>query len=127
MDREETIRAVRRMQDFIDEHMNEPITLSQLAGAAAYSQWHCERLFKEYVGKTPFDYIRSLRLSKAAMILRDEKPKIVDIALISCSTPTRALQRLFQNSSESRRKATRRKRRRFRCSFLTGPPTIAEN
>ncbi len=80
MDRGECIRAVRRMQEYIEEHIAEPITLFQLAGAAGYSQWHSEKLFKDLTGKTPFDYIRSLRLSKAAVILRDGKPKIIDVA-----------------------------------------------
>lgn len=81
MDREEIILAVRRMQDYIEDHLTEPITLSQLADAAGYSRWHSERLFGEIVGKTPFDYIRSLRLSRAALVLRDGRPKIVDVAL----------------------------------------------
>lgn len=68
------------MQSYIEEHLAEPITLSQLAKAAGYSPWHCERLFKDYTQKTPFDYIRSLRLSKAAMVLRDSKPKVIDVA-----------------------------------------------
>ncbi len=80
LDRGEVIRAVRRMQEYIEEHLSEPITLSQLAKAAGYSQWHSEKLFKELVGKTPFDYIRSLRLSRAAVILRDHKPKVIDVA-----------------------------------------------
>jgi len=80
MDRGEIVSAVRRMQAHIEEHITEPITLSQLAKAAGYSQWHSEKIFKDLVGKTPFDYIRSLRLSKAAVILRDSKPKIIDVA-----------------------------------------------
>lgn len=80
MDRGEAVRAVRRMQDYIEAHICEPITLSALANAAGYSSWHCEKLFKELVGKTPFDYIRSLRLSRAALILRDNKPRIIDVA-----------------------------------------------
>jgi len=80
MEREEMVRAVRRMQEYIDSHLNEPITLSQLAKAAGYSPWHSARLFKELAGKTPFDYIRSLRLSKAALTLRDGRPKIIDVA-----------------------------------------------
>ncbi len=79
-DRAEIINAVRRMQDYIEEHIFEPITLSQLARAAGYSQWHSEKLFKDIFGKTPFDYIRALRLSKAAIVLRDEKPKVIDVA-----------------------------------------------
>jgi len=80
MDRSECIRAVRRMQEYIEEHITEPITLFELAKAAGYSQWHSEKLFKDLIGKTPFEYIRSLRLSKAAVILRDRKPKIIDVA-----------------------------------------------
>ncbi len=68
------------MQDYIEGHISEPITLSQLARAAGYSQWHSEKLFKDIIGKAPFDYIRALRLSKAAIVLRDGKPKIIDVA-----------------------------------------------
>ncbi|NTW02709.1 MAG: helix-turn-helix domain-containing protein, partial [Oscillochloris sp.] len=56
------------------------MTLSELARAAGYSQWHTARLFKLYTGNTPFEYIRLLRLSKAALRLRDEKPKVIDVA-----------------------------------------------
>jgi AraC family transcriptional regulator len=80
MEQWEAVLAVQRMQNYIESHMSEPITLSQLARAADYSQWHSERIFKELVGKTPFEYIRALRLSKAAMILRDKKVKIIDVA-----------------------------------------------
>ncbi len=37
-------------------------------------------MFKELTGKTPFDYIRSLRLSRAALHLRDEGGKVLDVA-----------------------------------------------
>lgn len=77
----EKINAVQRMQDYIDEHINEVITLYMLAEAAGYSPWHSERIFKELIGKTPFNYIRTLRLSKAAIKLRDEKVRIIDVAL----------------------------------------------
>ncbi|OQA73514.1 MAG: Right origin-binding protein [Firmicutes bacterium ADurb.Bin248] len=80
MELKDTVRAVRRMQNHIDAHLAEPITLAQLARAAGYSQWHSERVFREHVGKTPFEYIRALRLSKAALLLRDGRPKIVDVA-----------------------------------------------
>jgi AraC-like DNA-binding protein len=77
----EKINAVQRMQDYIKDHITEPITLHMLARAAGYSPWHSSRIFKELTGKTPFEYIRILRLSKAAVKLRDEDVKIVDVAL----------------------------------------------
>ncbi len=80
MERWEIINAVQRMQDYISEHIYSRITLSDLAKAARYSQWHSARLFKELTGKTPFEYLRALRLSKAAMQLRDMQTKIIDVA-----------------------------------------------
>jgi AraC family transcriptional regulator len=76
----EKINAVQRMQNHIEKHINEVITLYELASAAGYSPWHSNRIFKELTGKTPFEYIRKLRLSRAAIKLRDEEVKIVDVA-----------------------------------------------
>lgn len=72
--------AVFRMQEYIDSHLQEPITLLDLARVAAYSPWHAARMFSELTGKAPFEYIRALRLSKAAMILRDNDVKVIDVA-----------------------------------------------
>ncbi len=76
----EKIVAVQHMQDYIEEHMTETITLLMLASAAGYSPWHSARIFKEITGKAPFEYIRTLRLSHAAAKLHDEDVKIIDVA-----------------------------------------------
>ncbi|KUO72673.1 MAG: transcriptional regulator [Clostridia bacterium BRH_c25] len=76
----EKIKAVQNMQDYINLHINEPISLYSLSQAAGYSPWHCAKIFKELIGKAPFEYIRSLRLSQAALQLRDEKVKVIDVA-----------------------------------------------
>ncbi len=80
MERWEVINVVQRMQDYMDEHLQSPISLSDLAKAAGYSQWHSARLFKELTGKTPFEYLRALRLSKAAVQLRDNQDRVIDVA-----------------------------------------------
>jgi AraC-like DNA-binding protein len=76
----EKINAVQRMQNYIEAHLNEYISLHMLAGEAQYSPWHASRIFKELTGKTPFEYIRALRLSRAAIQLRDGDLKIIDVA-----------------------------------------------
>lgn len=81
MDNWDKINAVQRMQDYIHEHITEPITLHKLAEVAGYSPWHSSRIFKELTGKTPFAYIRELRLSQAAVKLLDNNAKIIDVAL----------------------------------------------
>lgn len=75
------IDAVQRMQDYIEWNIHEPITLYDLSRSAGYSPFHCARVFKELIGKSPFDYIRTLRLTRAALKLRDEKVKVIDVAL----------------------------------------------
>ena len=80
MENWEKINAVQRMQNYIDAHIYEPITLYMLAQAAGYSPSHSERIFKELLKKSPFEYIRTIRLSKAALKIRDQDVKIVDVA-----------------------------------------------
>ena len=76
----EIVQAVGRMQDYIESHLSEPITLHQLAGAAGYSPWHAERIFKSLTGKTPFDYIRDYRLTQAAKALWNQDNRVIDVA-----------------------------------------------
>jgi AraC-like DNA-binding protein len=80
MDSWEKINAVQRMQDYIDGHITDAISLHMLANAARYSPWHSARIFKELTGKAPFEYIRALRLSRAAIRLRDDDVKVIDVA-----------------------------------------------
>jgi AraC-like DNA-binding protein len=68
------------MQDYIKDHIEDYISLRMLADEANYSPWYSARIFKELTGKTPFEYIRALRLSKAAIKLRDTDRRIIDVA-----------------------------------------------
>ena len=77
----ERVKIVQSMQDYISTHLTERITLLDLSRHAGYSPFHCTRVFKEFIGKSPFEYIRALRLTQAALKLRDQKPKIIDVAL----------------------------------------------
>lgn len=105
------INAVQRMQDYIKEHITEFISLRMLANAAQYSPWHASRIFKELTRKTPFEYIRALRLSEAAVRLRDnDDEKIIDVALDflfdSHEGFTRAFSRQFGLTPQEYRKRT---------------------
>ena len=76
----EQILAVQRMQDYIEEHLNEKIGLSELSNVSLFSPWHSYRLFQEYTGLTPADYIRRLRLAKAALRIKNEHIRMIDAA-----------------------------------------------
>ncbi len=78
---QEHIDAVQRMQDYIEEHLGERISLADVAKVSLFSPWHARRLFIAYTGLSPADYIRKLRLRKSALRLRDSDSKILDVAL----------------------------------------------
>lgn len=102
--------AVTRMQTYIEENLEEEITLHALAQQAGYSPWHCAKMFKEYTNKSPFEYIRKLRLSKAALVLRDEQLRVIDVALDfvfdSHEGFTRAFRKQFGVTPKSYQKKT---------------------
>jgi AraC-like DNA-binding protein len=52
-----------------------------LGKAAGYSPWYTAVIFKKLTDKTPGEYIRQLRLTKAALRLRDENNKIIEVAM----------------------------------------------
>lgn len=92
---EEHIEAVQRMQDYIQLNLDKEITMADLARVSMYSPWYSYRLFVQFLDMTPAVYIRRLRLSKSALKLRDEKVKIVDVALDAGFESVDGYQRAF--------------------------------
>ena len=76
----EQILAVQKMQDYIESHLTEEITLAALADVCCLSPWYAHRLFREHTGYAPAEYIRRMRLAKSALRLKTEHSKIIDIA-----------------------------------------------
>ena len=78
---DEQREAVRKMQDYIREHIQEEITIEDLAEVSSFSTWHARRLFQKYLNMSPAVYIRRLKLSKSALRLRDEQVTVLDVAM----------------------------------------------
>ena len=74
------ILAVQKMQDYIEAHLTEDITLAALADICNFSPWYAHRLFREHTGYAPAEYIRRMRLAKSALRLKAEHTKIIDVA-----------------------------------------------
>lgn len=93
--------VVRQMQDYIAEHLHEPMTAMDVAKAAGYSQYHAARMFKAQTGLSPFEYIRRERLIQSARMLRNlqsGKPKVIDIALEFVFDSHEGFTRAFSNA-----------------------------
>lgn len=93
---QEKLLAVQKMQDLINEHLKEEITLAALAKVSLFSPWYSHRLFKEYTGLTPADYIRRIRLSKSALKLRDEGVSVTEVAFEMGFQSVEGYQRAFR-------------------------------
>ncbi|MBQ7377529.1 MAG: helix-turn-helix transcriptional regulator [Clostridia bacterium] len=65
--------GVRLALGYIRAHVEEPITLSELAGATGFSKYHLIRIFSKRVGKTPMQYIGELRCERAKALLATGK------------------------------------------------------
>lgn len=72
--------AVIRMQTYIDTHLDQPISLVQLARVAGYSPYHAAHLFSRHLGISPLAYLRKCRLTNAAFRLREGDEAILQVA-----------------------------------------------
>lgn len=104
------IQAVKNMQEYIVRHAETEIDMNELATISGYSRYHSIRLFKQYTGQTPSEYIRALRLSHAAVHLRDTNERVLETALNASFEShdgfTRAFSRQFGIGPAAYQKAT---------------------
>lgn len=73
---------IGRAQRYIRLHLTEQMSLDRLAREAGSSSYHFARLFHAYVGETPFEFLRRLRLVTALRMLQeDAEASVTEIAL----------------------------------------------
>lgn len=75
------VRAVQRMQDYIENHLKEKITLANVADAAGISEPYASKVFKELVGMAPSEYIRARQLTRSAAELVSTEKNVLEVAL----------------------------------------------
>lgn len=67
--------------EWIDENYKEHITLERLSQIAGITPNYLCKLFKDYTGKTPFDYINSIRIENVCFAIQTENKNITEIAM----------------------------------------------
>jgi AraC family transcriptional regulator len=76
-----TLARVTRAARMVERHPGRNPTLKELAQEAGLSPYHFLRTFEHLTGATPHQFILRTRLRQAAMRLKTEPTKILDIAL----------------------------------------------
>lgn len=71
----------RQLVEFIESHLADPLSLGQLAGICALSEYHFARMFRESFGLPPHQYLLARRLTHARHLLRTTRIAFGDIAL----------------------------------------------
>ena len=75
--RERIVRTLVHIQ----QHLDDELELERVAGVAAFSGFHFHRIFRGLVGETLMEYIRRLRLERAARNLKLSDEPITQTAL----------------------------------------------
>lgn len=57
---------LQKVIDYIGKHLDEKLTLDQLSDVACFSKYHFHRIFTAFTGLSLQQYIRWLRLKRAA-------------------------------------------------------------
>lgn len=73
-------RRLKRVADFIQDKIDSPLTVGQLAEIACMSPAHFTRSFRAATGQTPHAYVLAARLELARRKLSDPMIKIEDVA-----------------------------------------------
>lgn len=73
--------TVSKMTDFIKENYTEPISVTDIANSANISRRDCFRKFRDSVGITPLDYLDSVRIKAAVLLLSESDKTVTEIGL----------------------------------------------
>ena len=66
-------RRIVQAKLFIDKFYSEKIDLDNISDEAYFSKFHFIRLFKSIYGKTPHQYLRTVRIEKAQRLFQQNK------------------------------------------------------
>lgn len=74
-------RWLAAAREQLDDRCGEAVSIAELARGAGVHPVHLARVFRQHLGCTPGDYLRRRRLDRAAVLLRETRRPLSDIAL----------------------------------------------
>ncbi len=88
--RESNSDVVQTVCKYIKEHLGQHITVDELAEQVNLSKFYFIRLFKRYMGVSPYQYVQIMRINRAKDLLLTSQLRISEISdIVGFSSPTR--------------------------------------
>lgn len=97
--RAEYAARVNRVIDYVEQNLDKPLALAELAGVANFSPFHFHRIFGALVGETLGAFVGRLRVERAArMLVTSPGASVTEVALECGFTSPSSFARAFKGS-----------------------------
>ena len=98
---------LRQAVNYINEHLDQNLTLAEIANAVRMSPNYFASLFKQSTGITPHQYVMKCRIEKAKQLLRHQELALVEICQEVGFTSQSHFTRVFRQHTKTTPKAYR--------------------
>jgi AraC family transcriptional regulator len=83
------IHQLRKVEDYVSEHLAEDISVEKLAELVELSPSHFAHVFKETTGMTPLQFVIRGRITRAQQLIRETSRSLIDVGLeVGYSSPS---------------------------------------
>lgn len=95
---EEYIRRIHKVQDYIEHHLGQSLSIEELSNAAGFSKYHFSRIFQGMLHEPLAHYVNRIRMENALFLLAHRADKnMTDIAYEMGYTDSAVFSRAFKN------------------------------
>jgi AraC family transcriptional regulator len=95
---EEYIRRIHKVQDYIEYHLGQSLSIEELSNAAGFSKYHFSRIFQGMLHEPLAHYVNRIRMENALFLLAHRADKnMTDIAYELGLSDSAVFSRAFKN------------------------------
>ena len=95
---EEYLRRIHKVQDYIENHIGQPMSLEELSNTAGFSKYHFSRIFQGIFQEPLAHYVSRIRLERSLFLLAHREDKnITEIAYELGLSDSAVFSRAFKN------------------------------
>ncbi|HEX3077804.1 MAG TPA: AraC family transcriptional regulator, partial [Lachnospiraceae bacterium] len=95
---EEYLRRIHKVQDYIENHIGQSLSIEELSNAAGFSKYHFSRIFQGILHEPLAHYVNRIRMEKALFLLAHRTDKnMTDIAYELGLSDSAVFSRAFKN------------------------------